>query len=298
VLTNQDRVWSIGIYTGASPFSLSAPPGLRNPVLTHGEVSDIPAAFLADPFMVREKDVWYMFFEIMPSDVKRGVIGLATSRDALRWKYQQVVLTEPFHLSYPDVFKWRGQYYMIPETGGDNRIRLYRATSFPYNWSCAATFLPGPSADSSVFRHDGRWWLYTCTTPYLHHTLRLYYSERLEGPWREHLASPIVENDDRIARPGGRVLKIRGRLIRYAQDCHNDYGSQVRAFWVRKLTTGTYQEEEIEQSPVLTPSGSGWNQSAMHQIDLHCLGRNSWLACVDGRSGALRLKVPLPGASK
>jgi hypothetical protein len=288
----QKKVWSIGIYTGASPFSLSAPPGLRNPVLTRHDVSDVGADFLADPFMVQEADNWYMFFEIMDSQTKRGVIGLATSRDALRWKYQQVVLTEPFHVSYPYVFKWRGHHYMLPETGRHGSIRLYRAARFPFVWSCFATFLPGPSADSSVFRHHGKWWLYSCTTPYLHRTLRLYYSDRLEGPWREHPKSPIVRSNNRFARPGGRVLKVGGSVIRYAQDCHSRYGSQVRAFRISELTTRAYREEEIEQSPVLTPAGSGWNGSAMHHIDPHRVGRNAWLACVDGRSGSALTTLP------
>jgi hypothetical protein len=284
-VTNQSRVWSIGIYTGSSPFRLSAPPGLRNPVLTHHDVSDLRAAFVADPFMVRAGNLWYMYFEIMGADSKRGVIGLAASLDGLRWEYRQVALTEPFHLSYPYVFQWRGEHYMIPETGSQNCVRLYRATAFPLGWTCIATFLPGPSADVSVFRHQGRWWLYNCATPYQHRTLRLYSASRLEGPWREHPKSPIVESDNRTARPAGRILKIGRNLIRFAQDCHTHYGSMVRAFRISKLTAGVYQEEEIAQSPVLTPGGNDWNEHAMHHVDAHRVGGNSWLACVDGRSG-------------
>src|SRR5260370_37084346 len=57
--------WSIGIYAGASPVSLSPPDGLQNPVLTNKDVSDLAAQFVADPFMLRVGDTWYMFFEVM-----------------------------------------------------------------------------------------------------------------------------------------------------------------------------------------------------------------------------------------
>jgi hypothetical protein len=37
------QAWSIGIYTGPSPFELRADVGIRNPVLTSADVSDVPA---------------------------------------------------------------------------------------------------------------------------------------------------------------------------------------------------------------------------------------------------------------
>src|SRR2546422_3157213 len=50
--------WSIGIYTGASPFKLNAPSRVRNPVLTSRDVSDVRAAFVADPFMIKTNGSW------------------------------------------------------------------------------------------------------------------------------------------------------------------------------------------------------------------------------------------------
>jgi len=90
-------MWSIAIYTGTTPFNLQPEP----PVLTKFDVTDIPADFVADPFMLRRDDTWYMFFEVMHSKTQRGEIGLATSNDALSWTYDRIVLKEPFHLSFP-----------------------------------------------------------------------------------------------------------------------------------------------------------------------------------------------------
>ncbi len=101
-------IWSIGIYLGKSPFTLSSSESISNPVLTRASVSDVAAEFVADPFMVQRDGLWYMFFEVLNRDAARGQIGLAVSDDGLKWTYQQIVLTEPFHLSYPYLFEWDG----------------------------------------------------------------------------------------------------------------------------------------------------------------------------------------------
>src|SRR5262245_52459901 len=93
--------WSIGIYTGRSPLELTPATNLEQPVLTARHVTDVPAAFFADPFMIRVNHVWYMFFEVINRESRKGEIGLATSEDGAKWTYQQIVLAEPYHLSYP-----------------------------------------------------------------------------------------------------------------------------------------------------------------------------------------------------
>src|SRR5438067_9289900 len=59
------RVWSIGIYTGASPLDLAPDPRIPNPVLTRDHVTDVPASFVADPFLARDGDRWHLFFELL-----------------------------------------------------------------------------------------------------------------------------------------------------------------------------------------------------------------------------------------
>ena len=43
-----------------------------------------------------------------------------------------------------------------------------------------------------------------------------------------------------------------------------------------------YVERELSESPVLKPSGSGWNSDGMHNLDAHMTDNGSWIACVDG----------------
>jgi hypothetical protein len=270
-------MWSIAIYTGTTPFNFQPAP----PVLTKSDVTDIPADFVADPFMLRRKHTWYMFFEVMHTETQLGEIGLATSNDALTWTYDRIVLKEPFHLSYPYVFEYRNEYYMLPESLNAGAVCLYKALDFPYNWSVVARLIEGKLADPSILGFNDRWWLFACSTPYQHDTLRLYFASELTGRWTEHPGSPLIQNDKCRARPAGRILKLDNRLFRFAQDCTPQYGSSVRAFEITKLTTNSYAEVELP-IPILKASGNGWNASGMHHIDAYQQTPGHWLACVDG----------------
>lgn len=276
-------MWSIGIYTGHSPFQLQPPADKTNPVLTCADVTDIPAEFVADPFMLNHAGRWYMFFEVMNSETRRGEIGLATSDDAFNWSYEQIVVNEPFHLSYPYVFEWQGDYYMIPETLGASAVCLYKAEDFPARWSLQRKLLDGSHADPSILYFDNLWWLFVCAPPYGHDVMRLYFARDLEGPWKEHPRSPGIRNDKCRARPAGRILQVDQRIIRFAQDCTPDYGTAVRAFEISELTRTRYVEVENEHSPILSPAKHGWNGSGMHHLDAHLQSDSNWIACVDGR---------------
>lgn len=277
-------MWSIGIYAGKSPFKFAPCDPIRrkiNPVLAAKDITDRKAEFVADPFMVKEHSAWHMFFEIMDEASHKGVIGLALSDDCLQWRYKQVVLEEPFHLSYPYVFAWEGEYYMVPDSGGTRSVRLYKAVDFPVKWSFIANLLEGKDfADPSPFYYKGLWWLFVSEKT--NDILRLYYSSALSRGWSEHPKSPIVKNDLRVARPAGRVLVYNDRIVRYAQDDYFRYGHRVFAFEITELSVSDYAEEERGGGAILKPNAFGWNNKGMHQIDPHQIGQNKWIACVDG----------------
>lgn len=274
--------WSIGIYTGEFPYRLVPVRGVKNPVLTAKSVTDRKADFVADPFMIKEGDIWYMFFEVFDSKDKKGVIGLAISHNGIDWIYKRTVIAEPFHMSYPYVFKWKNEFYIIPETHEAKSIRLYRATSFPDKWEFLSELLTGYDfIDSSIFNYQDRWWLFTCPT-IKNDALLLYYANDLSGPWFEHPDNPIINANPRMAKCGGRILAWDNKVIRYAQNARPVYGSSLNIVEITKLTTTDYEEKECFGNPVLSASGKGWNKDGMHHIDPHQIEKGKWLACVDG----------------
>jgi len=276
--------FSIGIMSCDASLKLSAPAGLVNPVLTGASVTDIPADFVADPFIFRTETHWCMYFEAFNLITRLGEIGLALSPDGIDWRYEKIVLSEPFHLAYPGVFTWNGGFYMIPDTP-DNGVRLYRADSPTDPWYFVRTLLEGKHfSDSTVFEYSGRWWMFSAwiSCPSNGASLKLYSASEPTGDWREHRLSPLISNDRVAARPAGPVVEIDGRLIRFAQDGVPEYGSRVRAFEVSELNEESYLERELVQSPLLSGSGSGWNADGMHHVTLNKISENSWLASVDG----------------
>lgn len=278
--------YSISIYKGSSPLDLEPAAGVTNPVLKGSDVTDIPSTYVADPFMIRDGAMWHMFFEILPEEVEKGLIGLASSEDGLKWNYRQVVLDEPFHLSYPFVFESEGEHYMVPESHQDQTVRLYRAVDFPTRWEHVGNLLEGEEfVDCTPFFHQDRWWLFAgCgSLPFRADMLRLFHSEQLTGPWVEHRQSPIVSGNPQIARPGGRVVAWGDRVFRFTQDCHPRYGLRVRAFEIHELSIDHYRESPAMDDPILHEvPGGGWNSSGMHHVDPHRLEDGSCLACVDG----------------
>lgn len=274
-------IWSIGIFSGPTLSDLKPAPGIEMPILSAHHVTDIPAEFLADPFMVRVRGTWHMFFEVMNARTDKGNIGLATSSNGLDWKYEQIILTEPFHLSYPYVFNFDNEYFMVPESYEAGAIRLYRADPFPLKWSYEATLLDGPWVDSSIFLFDERWWMFSNPIDREHEVLELFYADAIKGPWQRHPMSPLISGNKHIARCGGRVILVNNKLFRFAQDCLPVYGTSVRAFEISSLTTCGYAERELPWGPVLPAGQEPWRQGGMHHIDPH-FRNNQWLACVDG----------------
>jgi len=280
-LTTPKGQWSIGIYISSShePFNFTGE-NVNNPVLTANDVTDSPAIHIADPFLIHENDTFYMFFEVVNFYTDRGDIGLAISNNGLNWSYSQIVLKEPFHLSYPCVFKFKNEYYMIPETARTNSIRLYKAIDFPYCWLYLKTLLKGRNfTDNTIFYYNNTWWLFTLTGH--NYSLRLYYSDNLLGPWTEHPKSPILKDDANFARPGGNVIVYDNRIVRYTQDNDPYYGNQVWAFEITIITKKNYEENRIGNRPILK-GFDYWNTRGMHHISPLQVNDNRWIASVDG----------------
>lgn len=275
----KEPIWSIAIFSGPTLSALG--PVQETAAISAGDITDVTAMFVADPFMIRVNEVWHMFFEVLNARTDKGEIGLATSRDGIHWDYRQIVLKEPFHLSYPYVFCVAGEYFMVPETFEADSMRLYRADPFPFKWSYVSTLLKGPWVDSSLFSFDGQWWVFSNPVAPENQILELFYADALSGPWQRHPRSPLITGNNRTARGGGRVILLEGKPVRFAQDCFPFYGTRVRAFEVSVLTPTAYEERELEFSPILSAGNEPFRREGMHHIDPHFFdGR--WLACVDG----------------
>lgn len=196
--------------------------------------------FCADPFLFRYKGENWLFYETVTKEYK-GVLG-CFKEIAGEWRQQGVVLAEPFHLSYPQVFEEDGHVYMIPESGDQGRgvVALYESTDFPRGWVKRQVLIQKPYADSSLLRKDGHYYL-ACYTNELG-SAELWHADKLTGPWTLHPQSQNMNQSRRLRRCGGSWLMEDGRLYRIVQDCNGGYGKRVFKVPVVAITPNEYKE--------------------------------------------------------
>ncbi len=207
-----------------------------------------PNSFYADPFLIEHEEKPYIFFENYAEETGRGVISVLKPDNSIL-----TVLQKPYHLSYPFVFKWEGNYFMIPETADANNVQLYRCKEFPGQWEFVNELLSDTVLiDATVFFYQNKWWMFGVTR---HHAacstndqLLLYYTDHLlSGKWHSHPQNPVATNIANC-RPAGRVFEQNGKLYRPAQNNASfQYGYGICINEIEVLTETVYTEKEVFQ---------------------------------------------------
>ncbi|MBI1199413.1 MAG: formyl transferase [Phenylobacterium sp.] len=224
------------------------------------------ATFLADPFGVWRDGRLQLFVEAYDYRTRRGVIQWMELDGELRPSPPVTVLSEPWHLSYPQVFAAEGEMWMLPEAHRSGGLTLYRAADFPRIWEPAARLrLDTPAIDATPFRHGGLWWLaYSPDGPqrWKQGRLHLAFAEGLLGPWRPHPGNP-VRVDLASSRPGGTPFMLDGRLRLPVQDCTRTYGGAIRLLEILELTIDRF---EARAGPPLRPPSAGPYRNGLHTL--------------------------------
>lgn len=252
--------WNIGIVN--APISAFLDPGFT-PDVTWFECAE-PGKFFADPFLVRYRDQPYVLFEKFDIATRRGLIAFQQLDGERKSGVVQGALETPQHLSYPFVFEHDEEIYCIPESAAANEIALYKAIAFPDSWSRVTTLVDGfAGLDTSIFHHDGRWWL-ACGSPEGAGVTHLYifHADDLPGPWQAHAGNP-VKIDICSARPAGTPFVVNGKLYRPAQDCSRTYGGRVVINHVTRLSPTEFDEET---AMIVAPDPAGPCPDGLHTI--------------------------------
>ena len=180
------------------------------------------------------------------------------------------VVDEPRHLSYPFLFSFEGELYMVPESAASHRVDLYRCTDFPHAWTRMGTLMSGiQAADSTLFEHEGRWWLFCAARlgrTRLNESLLAFYADSpLSNRWTPHAGNPLIR-DYSGGRPGGRIFRSdNGQLIRPAQSSVPRYGFGLCLNAILALSPNHYAERRIWAAT--GEASGGWR--AMHHLDWH-----------------------------
>lgn len=233
--------------------------------------------FLADPFFIKEKDMFYLFFEHQKK-TDNAEIALLTSLDGINYTYKGTVLDEPFHLSYPNVFKHKNEFYMLPETKSANNVLLYKALNFPYNWQIVDTLVKNVRLkDPSIYLSDSLNFLVASDDNL---NLFMYQSNSLFGNWKLH-KDPIVTLGTE-ARPGGRIIKNdEGKIIVPLQNSTHGYGYGVSLYELDFDKNNKHSFKRVEPFFLKRNDTIEEFNFGMHHIDMQKV-ENNWYYVFDG----------------
>jgi hypothetical protein len=156
--------------------------------------------FYADPFLFSHRGRKFIFFEDYVYAVKKGLISCLAIDEQGNPGEPFVVLERNYHLSYPFVFQWGSDIFMIPETSDNRTVELYRAVEFPGKWELQKVLFSNVRAvDSTLLQYQGKCWLFVNMVvtegASLNDELFLFHSETPFGPWVPHPQNPIVAGD-------------------------------------------------------------------------------------------------------
>lgn len=230
---------------GRTVLSIKSDTSLFNPNAT---------VILADPFLFVKDDTLYLFYEHLDKWFGVGRLCMRSTKDLKNWSDEVDVLVEPFHLSFPFVFEDGGNVYMVPETGGDNSIRLYKAEDKTLTrWSLVKKLLEGeePWYDSVIHKTEGKYYLFTGHDDNVQQIQHLFVADCLTGPYLEHPESPIAEGRD-CGRNAGSILVKDGCTYRPVQVCLDSYGEQTSVMKIDVLTPTEYKEQSYKKNIIDT----------------------------------------------
>lgn len=235
--------------------------------------------FWADPFVVARDDKYYIFIEEFVYSTPKGHISLIIMDKSGSFEPPVRVLETPYHLSYPFIFEFENDTYMIPESRANRTVELYKCTSFPHKWEFQKNLMVNcDAADSTLFQSQGKWWLFANqietdgASPW--DELFLYYSDSpLSDKWIPHPQNPVV-SDVKSARPAGNLFMRDGRIYRPSQNCSGHYGYGFNICEITKLTETEYEEKIVSK---IEPK---WDRRI---ISTHTLNYEDGLTIVDGQ---------------
>ena len=235
--------------------------------------------FWADPFIVARDNKYFIFIEELLYSTQKGHISVIVMDKSGVFEPPVRVLETPYHLSYPFIFEFENNTYMIPESMANRTVELYKCSSFPHQWEFQRNLMENCDAvDSTLFQWQGKWWLFTTqietagASPW--DELFLYHSDSpLTADWIPHPKNPIV-SDVKSARPAGRLFVHNKRIYRPSQNCSGHYGYGFNICEILKLTETEYEEEIIS---TVEPK---WDKNV---ISTHTINCENDLTVIDGQ---------------
>lgn len=200
----------------------------------------------ADPFIVREREKYYVFCELMDTKTSHGLIGVAELNPYGK-TYVRPIIDLKCHASYPNLFKVQDTWYMIPETSERKTIELYQAVFFPDKWERKSILAENiMSVDTTVFLQDGQHYVFIYEPHHNPDKLSIAKLNVFDGILEDKI---LVKNyQSRVGRPAGNVWVEKEQYYRPVQSGIKKYGEKMLIYsfqFNKKNKTYIEKEEKI-----------------------------------------------------
>lgn len=199
----------------------------------------------ADPMLFEFNGEHYLFAEIYENTKKKAGIGYFVFENGIPI-FKGLIIDNDYHMSYPCVFEYNKNVYMIPESSANNSLDLYMAISFPNKWKKVSSVLTGCDlVDTTVFVKDDKVYLLSYTKNKNCWELILYSLDINNSFLKEESRLSYAKN---IGRPAGYLLEKNKYYLRPAQDSSVKYGERILFFKIKSFSP--LQEELVDKIDV------------------------------------------------
>ncbi len=225
-------------------------------------LSDEKSLYHADAFGFNKDGYFHIICEQFDYKNAKGILtSFRVGTQNNTPSAQTIALHKEYHLAYPYLFDYKGEYYCIPENSKAGDVDLYRFDTTSGKLIFVQTLIPGLKAvDPSLFFHEGKWWLFFTDTASTNERLHIWYSDEFTGPYISHRNNP-VKTDVRSSRPAGKPFYLDGKLLRPAQDCSVRSGRRIVLNQLIKLSADEFVEIPYA---IVNPSPHSKYRDGMH----------------------------------
>ncbi|MBO5737611.1 MAG: hypothetical protein J6S04_07355, partial [Clostridia bacterium] len=192
----------------------------------------------ADPFVFSKGGKDYVFFEMYDRFKAKGVIGCREITGGKIGKMKKVYEISS-HLSFPNIFTYNDEIYMMPESCGAGKLSVLKAVQFPDKWEEVTILMEGRVCDSVFLPTNEAVYLLTQPTDVEQGVLDCY--KIVDGRACE---GQTVVKGKKYARMAGSIIERDGQSIRVSQDCVKGYGLALD-FHKVSMESATFTEETI-----------------------------------------------------
>lgn len=201
-------------------------------------VINTPAGmWIADPTAYSVNGEHYIFVEVFEESKKKAAIGYYQFEND-QPVYKGIIIENSYHMSYPCVFEYKGEQYMIPESSANDSISLYKAKHFPDKWVKVKDLVKGEKFVDSTVVSNGDGVVVLSYRVCKNGWELVQFSLNMENKTlSENSKISYCEN---VGRPAGNIYDGNKRP---AQDCKKKYGENLLIYEVDSLVP--YREHKL-----------------------------------------------------